>query len=187
MKVKQFKFRAFLVEKYYRMWSIFAVLLVSIIVVPGLLLANYFLPDDMTNTPLFSQLFILVIIAIPLMMVLFIVINALFFKTLNVSLGELITIQGHKKKLYQFNKKDITKIIIKSNDDKTIHNRFRILEMYFNENKSINIISRDKNQEGVFNNFLEACILYFDLNRDSAEKRALNTSGDYKLIFNLKN
>ena len=187
MKVKQFKFRAFLVEKYYKMWTTFAVLLVSVIVIPGFLLANYFLPDDTANTPLFSQLFILVIIAIPLMMVLFVIINMLFFKMLNISLGDLITIHGPKKKLYQFNKNNITKIIIKSNDDKTLQNRFRTLEIRSNHHENIKIISRDKNQEGVFNNFLEACILYFDLNRDSAEKIALNTLGDYKLIFNLKN
>lgn len=187
MEEKEFEFRAFLIESYYKMWGTFAVLLFSVIIVPGFLLANYFLPENTANISLISQLLVLAMIGIPLMILLFTIINGLFFKTLNISLGEKIKIERNNKLLYQFNKNQMSKIIIKSNDDKTLQNRFRTLEINTNQDKKIKIISRDKNQEGVFNDFLNAYISHYNLNKDNAQKVSINTLGDYKLIFDLKN
>ncbi|MBQ4804161.1 hypothetical protein J8L88_14960 [Aquimarina sp. MMG015] len=187
MEQKEFEFKAFIIENYYKMWLVFAVLLLIIIVVPGFLLADYFLPENTANTSLISQLLVLAMIGIPLMILLFTIINGIFFKKLHISLGKGIKIKRNKKVLYQLNKDEITKFIIKSNDDKTLQNRFRTLEINTNQDKKIKIISRDKNQEGVFNDFLKAYILYYNLNKDHAQKVSINTLGDYKLIFDLKN
>ncbi|MEL0645240.1 hypothetical protein V6251_12670 [Olleya sp. Ti.3.14] len=182
-----FKFKAFLVEKFYKMWVVFALLLVVIIIIPGLFLSNYFLPDNANNMSLVSQLLTLSLIGIPLMIILFFTINLLFFKTVIISFNEKIIIKRNEKKLYEINPNNIKKTIIKSNDDINKKNRFKIIEFVTEKENSIKIISRDQDHEGVFNKFINAYISFYNLDIDKAKKISINDSGDYKLIFETKN
>lgn len=187
MKNKTFEFKAFLFERYYKMWIVFSLLLILIIIIPGILLSNYFFPENTSNMSLISQLLILSLIAIPLMILLFFVINILFFRTLNISLGKKIVIKRNNQCLYEISPNQILKTVIRSNDNKRLKNRFRTLEIIKKEGNKVKIISRDKNQKGIFNEFLNSYVSYYNLDIDKAHKLSINNLGDYKLVFESNN
>lgn len=98
-------------------------------------------------------------------------------------LGESIIIKRDKKTLLSVQKKNITKTILRNNDGTSPKTKFTTLEIVPKEQTRLKIVSRDRDGENHFNNFIEAYFQYCEINIDDVERKYLSKQGDYRMEF----
>jgi len=183
MQKKEFEFKAFIFRKYYQAVLVFLTGSFLIIGLPWFITTEL-LFTSLGKVSLFPTLIIYTIIITPFTWVFFKLLFHFFYLKTYALVGDKILIKRGHKTILELDSKKITQTIIRKNDDTSLKNRYRTIELIWSKKKRLKIVSRDKNQEGVFNDFIESYLSFFDIDSNSLSKQLINKQGDYKLIYN---
>ena len=185
MGEKEFEFKAFIFNKYYKAALVFIIGIFLIIGIPWGIIIEIF-DEKLKQLSLLSLLLTYSVIVTPFTLIFFKLLFRFFYNKTTISIGNNndIIIIKQTKKIIKIKNKSISKTIIRNNDNTSLKNKYKTIELVWDENKSLKIVSKKTNQESIFNDFIEYYLLFFDLNLDSFEKKTINKQGDYKLTYN---